>query len=307
MPYAPPTSPYLSRMASAYGVRPGRRSGRPTFHSGLDLRGRTGEPVYAVADGVVDFVAAESQPRRTRGYGNVVSIHHPADGVYSVYAHLHRVFVAEGERVTAGQQIAQVGKTTNRKFPGMGSHLHFELRRPRNGGSPFPGPYRAFNIDPQPWLAARGVEIGYRGIRIEPGTEAVEPALMQPIGGLGGWDWPNDTAGVHGLGRRPSGTAKAIRSLFLGRRTHRLLDVGIAPERLLRATGLTGLGQDPAAEAALDMGAEGLPAEPVADPESFDPVAAGAVIGIAVAGSLIVGVAFLGLREIDWRRVFEGR
>jgi murein DD-endopeptidase MepM/ murein hydrolase activator NlpD len=44
----------------------------------------------------------------------------------------------------------------------MGPHLHFEVRD-ASSGAPFPGPYRRFNVDPRPWLEARGVRFDARG------------------------------------------------------------------------------------------------------------------------------------------------
>lgn len=242
MSYAPPVNPHLSRLTSGYGVRPGRRTGAPTYHSGADFAGRTGEPVYAVADGVVEVVIHNERPQRTRGYGNIMAIRHPNEGdVRSVYAHLDRVHVQQGQSVQAGQLIGQVGNTTNGKFPGMGSHLHFEVRQPSNsGGPPLPGPYRVYNLDPVAWLAERGVQTDAQGgLVLHEERGAHMPSPMQPLAGL------------------------------------------------------AGLGQVPESE--LDMGAEGLPMEPVRDPWTFvDPVASSAVVAVTAAGVLTaVGVGFL--------------
>ena len=198
-----PVSPHISRLVSGYGVRPGRRSGAPTFHSGADFLGSRGDPVFAVADGIVDFVATDSRPRRTSGYGNVVSIFHPDEGVYSMYAHLSRLDVAEGDHVSAGQQIGDVGNTTNGKFRGMGTHLHFEIRRPGPGGrAPVPGPYRAYNMDPVAWLEARGVGFGPRGeIAPQPGAVA---GLWSAIGLGGLGQYEELDLGAEGLPEEPT-------------------------------------------------------------------------------------------------------
>lgn len=156
----PPTDPGLSRITSGFGTRLGR-SGRPTFHAGLDFLGRRGEPVFAVLPGRVVVVVHDSpRNRRTSGYGNVVAIDHK-DGWWTVYAHLDRIDVHEGQEVVAGDQLGTVGNTSDGKFPGMGAHLHFEIRNA--AGVPFPGPYRRFNVDPQPWMAERGLRFDARG------------------------------------------------------------------------------------------------------------------------------------------------
>lgn len=159
MPFAPPVQS-SSRMTSPFGVRASRRTGAPTFHAGVDFQASTGDPVYAVAPGTVRVVRTNDEPRTapTGGYGNVIGIEH-GDGTWTVYAHLSRLMVAEGETVTVGQQIAAAGSTSNGKFPGMGAHLHFEVRVPSSSGRVFPGPYRRFNVDPEAWLRERGIEI----------------------------------------------------------------------------------------------------------------------------------------------------
>jgi murein DD-endopeptidase MepM/ murein hydrolase activator NlpD len=87
------------------------------FHAGLDIEGDTGDPIYAVNDGLVVFAGWYG------GYGNVIDVDH-GQGVVTRYGHSSRLLVEEGELVTAGQMIALLGST------GMstGPHLHFELR-----------------------------------------------------------------------------------------------------------------------------------------------------------------------------------
>lgn len=171
-------------MTSPYGVRPSRRTGAPTFHAGVDFQARTGDPVYAVTDGVVRVVRSDEdrRPRApTSGYGHVIGLEHADGQAWSVYAHLSRVLVTEGETVAAGQLIGEAGSTSNGKFPGMGAHLHFEIRVPDGSRDPFPGPYRRWNTDPQAWLAARGIGIE-GGITVDGATPA-RPASSSSSGG----------------------------------------------------------------------------------------------------------------------------
>jgi murein DD-endopeptidase MepM/ murein hydrolase activator NlpD len=86
-------------------------------HLGVDYAAPTGTPVRTVADGVVDFAGWQN------GYGNVVFIRH-AGGRVTVYAHLSRMNVRQGQRVEQGQHIGAVGATGW----ATGPHLHFEIR-----------------------------------------------------------------------------------------------------------------------------------------------------------------------------------
>ncbi len=157
-----PTDKTRSRITSGFGMRVGR-SGRPTFHAGVDFLGAKGDPVYAVAAGtVVAVFPDQGAPRSTSGYGNVVAIDH-GDGWWTVYAHLDRSSVQVGQPIREGELVGVVGNSSNGKFRGMGAHLHFEVRDARGGRAPFPGPYRRFNVDPQAWLEERGVRFDARG------------------------------------------------------------------------------------------------------------------------------------------------
>lgn len=164
------------RLLSPYGMRRGRTSGEPTYHAGLDLghpRGR-GTPVFAIQGGRVERVSSDDNPPwGFNGYGNAVIIDH-GDGTWAMYAHLDRALVSKGDKISPGELIGRMGNTSNRKFPGMGVHLHVELREPKpDGSSPFPGPYKRFNLDPQPWIERTGVYFGDRGeMSLKPGSES---------------------------------------------------------------------------------------------------------------------------------------
>ncbi len=69
------------------------------------------------------LVAAEE-----KGYGNVVKILHPSGEWLSVYAHLSRINVQEGDWVPLGKVIGNIGKTGNANDPNTLPHIHFELR-----------------------------------------------------------------------------------------------------------------------------------------------------------------------------------
>lgn len=90
----------------------------PRGHAGLDFNGDTGDPVYAATDGRVEYAEFNYG-----GYGNLVMIMR-SDGTQTRYAHLHKIKVKKGQRVSAGQLIGRIGSTGD----SSGSHLHFEVR-----------------------------------------------------------------------------------------------------------------------------------------------------------------------------------
>ena len=107
----------FSRVSSGYGMRFHPVLGRQRAHLGVDYAAPTGTPVRTVADGVIEFAGVQ------RGYGNVIYVRHRNNQV-TVFAHLSRIGVRTGQRVSQGEFIGNVGTT------GMstGPHLHFEFR-----------------------------------------------------------------------------------------------------------------------------------------------------------------------------------
>ncbi len=105
-------------------------------HTGVDYAAPTGTDVTAAASGTVVEVSSGG------AYGNRVVIEHD-DGYYTTYNHLSSISVSEGEEVTVGDKVGEVGNTGN----SSGSHLHFEVTTGGDGwGS---GSF----IDPAEWLA----------------------------------------------------------------------------------------------------------------------------------------------------------
>lgn len=106
--------PLKGKILARYGrIGDGRRN------DGINIAGRRGDSVRAVADGTVAYAGNE-----IRGFGNLLLVRH-ADGWISAYAHNERVLVRKGERVRKGQIVSRVGSTGNVDGP----QLHFELRR----------------------------------------------------------------------------------------------------------------------------------------------------------------------------------
>lgn len=89
------------------------------FHPGIDIEGRTGDHVYAVMAGRVSGV----QHSRIL-YGNAVFVDH-GNGVSSLYAHLSKIAVKEGDSVDNFTKIGEIGSTGR----STGDHLHLEIHR----------------------------------------------------------------------------------------------------------------------------------------------------------------------------------
>ncbi len=105
-------------ISSLFGRRTDPVTGKKAYHHGIDFAGKEGEPVHAVAAGVV--VRSEVE----RGYGNVVEVRHP-DGYTTIYAHNKKNLVSKGDVVAKGQVIALLGSTGR----STGPHVHFEVHR----------------------------------------------------------------------------------------------------------------------------------------------------------------------------------
>jgi murein DD-endopeptidase MepM/ murein hydrolase activator NlpD len=117
--------PAKGLLTSGYGWRWGR------MHAGIDIAADVGTPIFAAADGVIEYSEWNSG-----GYGNLVEIRHP-DGSLTRYAHLNKSLVRAGQKVKQGEQIAEMGSTGY----STGPHLHFEVRTATDGGSVDPIAY----------------------------------------------------------------------------------------------------------------------------------------------------------------------
>ncbi|HLF23653.1 MAG TPA: M23 family metallopeptidase, partial [Burkholderiales bacterium] len=107
----------FSRISSGFGMRRHPIAQVWRAHQGIDYAAPTGTRVRSVGDGVVEFAGAKG------GYGNVVIVRH--HGQYAtVYAHLSRITVKRGARVTQNETIGAVGQTGW----ATGPHLHYEFR-----------------------------------------------------------------------------------------------------------------------------------------------------------------------------------
>lgn len=110
-------TPVLGRLNSAYGYRDHPINGEYQFHGGVDIGGKTGDPIAAFAAGTVEYIG------KNDSYGQYLQIDH-GNGVKSFYAHCSRVLVSKGQTVALGEKVAEIGSSG----VSTGPHLHLELK-----------------------------------------------------------------------------------------------------------------------------------------------------------------------------------
>ena len=108
----------VGAVSSYFGYRNDPMESDERFHYGLDITAEEGAGIAAFSDGRVAVVGESSS------YGKYLIIDH-AEGVRTLYAHCCAIHVSEGQAVTMGSIVAQVGDTGQ----ATGAHLHFELHR----------------------------------------------------------------------------------------------------------------------------------------------------------------------------------
>lgn len=104
-------------ISSRFGYRIDPLTHDATFHSGIDISGPVGEPVYVTGDGIVESAEVDFS-----GYGNCIVVDH-GFGYKTRYAHLRLMHVFAGMKVHRGDQIATMGNSGR----STGSHLHYEV------------------------------------------------------------------------------------------------------------------------------------------------------------------------------------
>lgn len=109
----------LTRMASGYGYRMHPILKYRKFHAGMDFTAPRGTPIYATGKGTV--IQADS---KASGYGKHVRIDH-GFGYITLYAHMNKMAVEEGDKVNRGDIIGYVGNTGL----SAGPHCHYEVRK----------------------------------------------------------------------------------------------------------------------------------------------------------------------------------
>ena len=107
----------FSRVTSGFAMRFHPILQTLRAHRGVDYSAPSGTAVRTVGDGVVEFAGWQN------GYGNVVKVQHGKERS-TLYAHLSRIDVRQGQAVEQGQRVGAVGATGW----ATGPHLHFEFQ-----------------------------------------------------------------------------------------------------------------------------------------------------------------------------------
>jgi murein DD-endopeptidase MepM/ murein hydrolase activator NlpD len=110
---APFANPLQSsfRYTSGFGMRWGR------MHKGTDFAAPYGTPIHVTAEGTVTHAGWQS------GYGRLIKVRH-ANGIETRYAHLAKIRVKVGQKVSRGAVIGDMGNSGR----STGTHLHYEVR-----------------------------------------------------------------------------------------------------------------------------------------------------------------------------------
>ena len=118
MAYTPLGYPRISSFTSMFGYRSDPFNTQSAeFHPGIDFKGSRGDEAKCTANGKVVFAGWYG------GYGNCVRVQH-ANNFETLYGHLSRITVKNGQQITVGQKIGEVGSTGH----STGTHLHYEVR-----------------------------------------------------------------------------------------------------------------------------------------------------------------------------------
>lgn len=104
------------QLTSGFGYRKDPFTGRATFHAGIDIVGKLGDPVFSAAEGTIRETGNDSS------LGRFIVIDH-LGGLQSMYMHLKLIEVKEGDIVVRGEKIGLLG-TSGRS---TGPHLHFQI------------------------------------------------------------------------------------------------------------------------------------------------------------------------------------
>lgn len=129
--------PNQGEVTAGYGIRRYYNGvfAKDYYHRGIDYGGATGSPVVAPAAGRVALVGREAKGFKI--HGNTVGIDH-GQGVETIFLHLSRIDVKEGDMVRAGQVVGAVGATG----AVTGPHLHWGFY------------VHGVSVDPQPWRSS---------------------------------------------------------------------------------------------------------------------------------------------------------
>ena len=115
-------------ITSKFGYRVHPTLNRREFHRGSDMKAPMNTPVYATADGIVEYAGIH----RKSGFGKLVILQH-AFGFRSYFGHLNKIVIKSVRFVKKGDLIAYTGNTGLSSGP----HLHYEIRFMHNAVNPY--------------------------------------------------------------------------------------------------------------------------------------------------------------------------
>lgn len=179
--------------APARGYAYGSTGGGLQVHHGIDIENPTGTLVQSIGSGRVFYSGSDTNVMfgpRNNFYGELVVIEHDylapnGQRLYSLYGHLSRVLVGEGEEVGFGSQVGAVGATG----VAFGPHLHLEIRI----GDPYD--YNA-TLNPELWITPWENYGIFAARVIGPNGELIKGVRVELIGRgdfIFGWTYQTDS------------------------------------------------------------------------------------------------------------------
>jgi len=112
--------PTNGSLSSGFGYRYHPFTGLRLMHEGLDISNSTWTPIYATADGQVQAA------NNSTNFGNMVKVAHDSHGEYlTIYAHMQKIAVTQGQFVKRGDLVGYMGSTGR----STGTHLHYEVHK----------------------------------------------------------------------------------------------------------------------------------------------------------------------------------
>lgn len=115
----PSVWPVRGRITSSFGYRFHPFLMRKVFHDGIDIAGKVWTPIFATADGVCKYSGNNGN------YGITVKISHREGAFETIFAHLQKEAVVEGQVIKRGELVGYLGNTGR----STGPHLHYEVKK----------------------------------------------------------------------------------------------------------------------------------------------------------------------------------
>jgi murein DD-endopeptidase MepM/ murein hydrolase activator NlpD len=160
-------------ISSKFGYRTHPITHTREFHRGVDLRAKMNTPVYATADGVVEFAEGGDN----KGYGKLIILDH-AYGFRTLYGHLHKLGVKNGQVVKKGELIGYSGNSGLSNGP----HLHYEVRFIQRTLNPYW--FVKWNMGNYDEIFAKVKRVGWQPILEAIAEDASQPKTVVSRAGL---------------------------------------------------------------------------------------------------------------------------